>query len=204
MERLPELYPREEQLIFHALIGEAIAQWAHVEYGLALLTGACLGSLDASSALFKIENFRSKFGFAEHAFSVSDISQPFRKEGIEALNFAKACSSARNHIAHSRSVCFPGAPPGRQWAIVPLFAQPHDRAQPGQPPSGSLCIKDLDLSRQRFAKASSMLKSLCSRMIGETDLFAEAAQQQLRPRTAAHLRRHYLEDLPKRARSSRA
>ena len=202
-ESLPDIYPREEQIVFNCLIGEAIAQWASVEYGLALIVGASLNFINASTALFKVENFRSKLAFTKMAFDLSDRCAPFAVEAAEAFATAESLSSVRNSIAHSRVIIFPAAPPGRQFAIVPLFATANARHNRKLPPSGSYCVTDLDLARQQFARASNALQSLCSRIVGETDLFAEPAQREPQHQTPAQLRRHYLEDIPQRGRSSR-
>ena len=202
-ESLPDIYPREEQIVFNCLIGEAIARWASVEYGLALIVGASLNSINASTALFKIENFRSKLAFTKMAFDLSDKCAPFATEAAAVFATAQGLSGVRNDIAHSRVVVFSAAPPGRQFAIVPLFAKENDRQNRKLPPSGSYCVSDLDLARQQFGTVASALQSLCSRIVGDTDLFAERAQLKPRLQTPAQLRRHYLEELPQRGRSPR-
>ena len=202
VEKHPDIYPREEEIVFNCLIGETIAQWAGIEYGLALIAGASLGSINASSALFKIENFRSKLAFVRTAFDLSIVGSLHKEEAATIFAFVESLSGKRNSIAHARTVVFGAAPPGRQMAIVPLFPTINDRDNPSLPPSGSYCLSELDLTRQQFAKASSMLKSLHSRIVGETDLFAEPAKREPQCQTSAQLRRHYLEELPQRERSS--
>lgn len=203
VEKLPDIYPREEQIVFNCLIGEAISQWAGIEYGLALIAGASLGSINASTALFKIENFRSKIAFVRMAFELSLVGSLHKVEAATTFAFVESLSGKRNDIAHARTTIFSASPPGRQMAIVPLFPTINDRDNPNLPPSGSYCLIELDLARQQFRKASSMLKSLHSRIVGETDLFAEPAQREPLRQTPAQLRRHYLEELPQRVRSSR-
>lgn len=198
VEKLPDIYEREEQIVFNCLIGEAIAQWAGVEYGLALIAGVSLNSINASSALFKVENFRSKLAFTKMAFDTNAKCKPFAAQAATAFGMAETLSGVRNSIAHSRVLIFSAAPPGRRLAIVPLFPALNDRQNRKMPPSGSYCVTDLDLARQQFGRLSSMLKSLSSRILGETDLFAEPAQRKPRRQTAAQLRRHYLEALPRR------
>jgi hypothetical protein len=203
MTKLPEIYPAEESLLFHSLIGHAIAQWAHVEYGLALLAGVCLESINASSALFAIENFRSKTAFTRQALSTCAKARPYAAEASGVLTHIDALSSDRNQIAHSRTMVFTAAPAGRQYAVLPLFGRQSKRTSSKLPPSGSKCVTDLNLIRQQFATAAIHLESLASRINGEEDIFAEAVRRVPQRPTVAQLRRQMREGLPPREGSSR-
>jgi hypothetical protein len=105
----------------------------------------------------------------------------------------------RGKLAHGRVIVFPAAPPGQQFAIVPMFARPGARKRrQGLPPTDSLCVRDVDLIRALFGRATSQLRSLRARIRGEEDLFAEPAQREPQPQTLVQLRRQIREDIPPR------
>jgi hypothetical protein len=64
------------------------------------------------------------------------------------------------------------------------------------PPSGSLCVKDVDLIARQFGKESMRLMSLYQRLNGQPDLLGEHSEQEVRPQSLSTLKRQIYSMLP--------
>lgn len=205
----PEMTFEEEQLIFFALIGQAIHEWSHVESRLADLAARCVGHSDQLyRAFFSIENFRAKLGFVDEAIRSSRILDQFASDWATIHTRVQSLAAKRNAIAHSRKLNFPGRP-GRRVAIVPFLAKaPKRKSAKPVAPSGSLCVKDLDLIAMQFQTVAWLLVNLDARigvLLGSPPTpFAEVFPIESQPRSLDKIRRLTLGALPPREQSSRA
>ncbi len=199
------ILPPEEHLAFHCSIGVAIAQWAFVENSLCHVAGACLSLGHAiAPGFYAIENFRSKLAFVHRSFQNSRFAATYWDEWNTLQLHIQGLATKRNAIAHGRSAIFSDAPAGRRYALCPIvWETPKKKSAKGLPPAGALCLRDLDLYAKQFSKASVRLTSLWSRMSGDEDMFAEAAQQEPQPQSLAQLRHQIYAMSPRRAKSSR-
>lgn len=183
----------EEQLAFYWAIGLTITQWAHVEHALFQVVYRAFGNSEnrgLAGGFFSIENFRSKLAFVDRVAAASKEFEPFYAEWAKLRDDVRALSSRRNELAHSQVMVFLSAPEGRRYAIVPLFGpKPSKKHNPQHPPPGSICVRDIDLTRLRFSKAFVRLTSLCCRIDGHEDLFAEHAQQEPKAQSLGELKR---------------
>ncbi|MEQ1715724.1 MAG: hypothetical protein ABL907_07035 [Hyphomicrobium sp.] len=196
----------EEQMAFYWEIGLAITQWSHVEHGLYLIVFRAFENADKaqlSNGFFSIENFRSKLAFVDRVFNASNHCDTFGQEWAAIAAEVRGLATRRNELAHSRVNIITGAPEGRRFAIVPLFGpEPGKKHGRNQPPPGSICLRDIDLTRLQFSRATARLWSLYLRMGGEEDSFAEAAQREPKPQTLVQLKRQMHAMLPPRDGSS--
>jgi len=172
MAKRPLMTPSEEMLSFYAAIGLATTQWSHVENGLFLVSLRAFGKNKVNalaSSFFSIENFRSKAKFTDKAIQTVQRYTEFAQEWETLQKHVLQLSTKRNTIAHGRVVIFPSNPSGRRYAIVPMDAK--QKPKNGSPPSGSLCVRDIDLAARAFAMASNKLLRLDAQIGHESDPF---------------------------------
>lgn len=183
----------EEQVCFYELIGRTITQWAHIEQALFSLAYNAFGPETRTSlgdAFASIENFRSKLAFTDRAVTGAKHLDEYASDWAALRDEVQAASKLRNSLAHSRVVIFGNAPPGRRLAIIPNYSAPLDkRHNPNNPPPGSLCVRDIDLIRLRFAKAWRGLMSIYFRAADQSDPFEGSPPLELKPQTLAQLKR---------------
>ncbi len=200
------LYPAEEHLAFHYAIGSAITQWSHIEHGLFLVSLRCFSPCrpeSVASGFFAIENLRSKLAFVHRVFQTSLYADEYWAEWNTLQSHVQNLAKRRNALAHGRLMIYVNAPAGRRCALVPIsWDEPKIKAKEGHPPTGSICLRDIDLYSKQFSRASLRLQSLYFRMSGDEDLLGEHAQQEPQPLTLAQLRRQIYSMSPRRAKSS--
>lgn len=187
----PALTPVEESILFHMAIGQAVSQWAHVENGLYNLARIALDERsDAFGAAYhKIENFRTKLAFTNQAIALSSKFADLQPEWATAQASVDGLSKIRNKIAHCRTIVFHEAPEGRRYAIVPIsYEKSKFESKKALPPSGSLCVVDVDQAARQFATASNTLFDLMARAEGHLEQFGALAQQVPPRQTLAQLR----------------
>lgn len=187
----PILAPVEESILFYMAIGQAVSQWAHVENGLYNLACAALGDgSDAFGAAYhKIENFRTKLAFTDQAIALSPKFTNLQPDWSATRNNVESQAKIRNKIAHCRTIVFPNSVEGRRYAIVPIsYDQSKFKSGKAIPPSGSLCVIDIDQAAKQFAMASNSLFDLLARAEGCPEQFGALAQQVPPRQTLAQLR----------------
>lgn len=201
----PSMYPSEEHLAFYHAIGMAVTQWAHVENG--LYNVACC-AFDNKKALGNgfavIENFRSKLAFTDKVVMFAIKDQSMANEWASIFTKLQGLSTYRNKIAHGNVTIYPESKPGIRYALIPTFTT-ENKKKSSKPisPTGSLCVKDINLVSKQFGMASNYLLSFVSRLQGHKDLFQELIQQEPKPQSLDELRRQIYTMLPTRAKSSR-
>ncbi|WP_336979374.1 hypothetical protein [Altererythrobacter fulvus] len=189
---IPVLTPIEEQIVFHFAIGQAIAQWAHVENALYNICVVAFGEKQSpvlGASFHSIDNFRTKLSFTDSAVQQSSRFTELVAEWSTERDRARGLSVLRNKIAHSRTIGYPEATPGRREAIVPISFRPlkKQRKAPGPPPD-SLCVKDIDLAARQFARASNALLGIMAKAQGHRWRPAESSQQELQVRSLKEIR----------------
>jgi hypothetical protein len=193
MSEHPVMYPGEEKVAFNYAIGKAISQWAHVEYGLFVITEGCFAHNIAdvlSKAFFAIENFRSKLAFTDRAMAASNCSSEIKEEWHNLSKGLRNLSALRNSIAHNRAVVYPASSIGRRYALVPRYPSPRNKkANPDHPPSDALCVRDIDLAALKFAMASTAALDLYDKIGSRDSLHAQFDQQEPKAQSLAQLRR---------------
>lgn len=187
----PALTTVEESILFHMAIGQAVSQWAHVENGLYNLARMALGDRsDAFGAAYhKIENFRTKLAFTDQAIVLSPKFADLQLEWAKARDSIGGFAKSRNKIAHCRTITFPEAPEGRRYAIVPMsYEKSKLKSKKALPPSGSLCLVDIDQTARQFAQVSNTLMDLVARADGHQEQFGALAPQVPARQTLIQLR----------------
>lgn len=193
MSARPILTTGEEHIAFYMAIGRAVTQWAHIENGLYHVANRVFGEDTAAPLAFgfmSIENFRSKLAFVDRAFGTAIFYREFELDWAEVREQVRGLSSRRNEIAHGRVIIYPHSKPGRRFAIVPTFApEPKRRQKVPTPPSGSLCVRDIDLAQRQFSRAAARLHELYFRIGGEGEQPGAPAQPEPKSQSLAQLRR---------------
>lgn len=199
--------PGEELLAFNEAIGRAVTQWAHVENGLYLVALAAFGREaweTLGPSFYSIENFRSKLAFTQSAVKEHADYRAYEQEWLGLAAHVTSLSASRNKIVHGQAIYYTEGQIGRRCAIVPhSLPEPKFKSKKRLAPSGSICVRDIDLSARQFSMASSRLMSLYWRLVRQGDPFAERAQQEPQHQSLVQLRRQIEAMLPPRARSSR-
>lgn len=203
-----DMTPGEEHIAFYMAIGQAVTQWAHIEYGLYHVANRIFGGDENGSLAFgflSIENFRSKLAFVDRAFGTAAFFDEFEADWTKLREMVRGLSSRRNEIAHGRVIIYPTSKVGRRYAIVPTFApEPKRKQKVPTPPPGSLCLRDIDLAAKRFSTAAHQLSGLYYRIGGQKNPLEEHAQREPQAQTLAQLKRQIHAMLPPRGVASRA
>lgn len=188
----PKLYPTEEHHAFYYFLGEAVSHWAHVEHGLSLIAWRCFGSPNVTplmTSFYAIENFRSKLGFVDSAFKLSQFQKQYDTDWVKLRESVRSLGDERNRLAHRSLVIYPHAKEGRRYALIPpptkFIGQ---RLTHKCAPSGSLYVTEIELAARRFSMVWMRLQGLYFRLGGEEDPLAIPAQQEPQPRTLDDLR----------------
>lgn len=183
----------EESIAFYVAIGQAVNYWSNVEQGLFLVVASSFKKRDPhmhASGFFSIENFRSKLGFTDRIVKASSASAKCKDDWGEQFETVRGLSQVRNKIVHGRVYGYPMASPGRRYAVVPVLPKPSRlKSKVLKPPSGSLCVRDIDLAARQFSRAFLMLGDLSCRIEGREGLRAEHVPPEPQPRTLVQLRR---------------
>lgn len=201
-----EMTPSEEHIAFYMAIGQAVTQWSFIEYGLYHVACRVFGPEPSGALAFgfmSIENFRAKLAFVDRAFGTAPFFDEFEAEWVGLRELVRSLSSRRNEIAHGRVIVYPNGKPGRRYAIVPTFApEPKKKQRVPSPPSGSLCVRDIDLAIRQFSRASTLLTGLYFHIGGEEGQLAELVQPEPQARTVGELKRQIHAMFPPRDGSS--
>lgn len=189
---IPALTPVEENIAFHMAIGQAVSQWAHVENG---LFNICVTAFKGSppkvlgASFHAIDNFRTKLGFTDSAIQQSKAFSEVLADWAIIRDHVRGLSTTRNKIAHCRTIVYPDAPAGRRYAIVPIsYKGAKKQSAMALAPSGSLCVKDIDLASRQFSRASNCLLGLMAKVQGHHWPPGESSQQEPQPRSLVEIR----------------
>lgn len=173
----------EEGAAFFYMIGQAITQWSFVEDEMFRLAANGISGKERKAletGYSAIESFRAKLNFAEKIFRQSDDFHFFATEWERVEQFVIGQSKIRNTLAHGRAVVFLDAPEGRRYAIVTgQSARGKKRPSRGSPPAGSLCVREIELARRQFTRASIMIASINLRRLGETNHYQDFLGKEL-------------------------
>ncbi len=197
---MPIITPSEESILFHMAIGHAVAQWAHVENGLYNVATTAFGgdSPSLGPAFHAIENLRTKIAFVGEAVSHSAAFTDLQPEWAKVRDLVSSlASSKRNKIAHCRTIGYPAAEEGRRYAIVPIsYKVSKFKNKKAGPPSGSMCVSDIDQAARQFAMAANLLFDLKARAEGLPEPYGELSRQEPPRQTLAQLARQMRAMLP--------
>lgn len=189
---VPVLTPVEEHIAFHMAIGQAITQWAHVENGLFNICTVAFSGVPTKvvgASFYAIDNFRTKLAFTDNAIAQSNTFKELIEDWAKLREQVRALSSTRNKIAHCRTIGFYGASARRRYAIVPIsYKEPKIKSKRPLPPSGSLCVRDIDLVSRQFSRASNLLLDLMAKAQGGQWLPAEHAPPEPQLRSLKDIR----------------
>jgi hypothetical protein len=177
----------EERVAFFHEIGLAVTQWAEVEAMMFHVTAVAMRNLlDAdllSYGFFSVENFRSKLEFSNKIILKRfEDNQSHIDSWIDLCKRIDACSSRRNHLAHFSVLIYDKNCDGRRYALVPRFtplAQQHSSTL--KPPSGSLCLRDINAIRLESLAITRTLQNFYARLCGNSELFPKAHEQPENP-----------------------
>jgi hypothetical protein len=146
----------EELLIFKFKLGEAIAQWGHVELHVLKVALTCVDHADKQAlaiGFHSIESFRQKLNLCDnlvkHRFGKSKYFPRWKDDVRGRLDRA---SRKRNCIAHGWHKLYVNNAAGRRWAIIQIHHADGTliHVEGEKPPSGAICLRDLVGIRDEF------------------------------------------------------
>ena len=184
-----EMDHNEEHLSFYHELGLAITQWAHVEFAIARIVGACFGQRHAKRAaagFLSIENVRSKLQFADQILAKRRMPKIERTNWAGLVERAGKLAQKRNSLAHSWVLNDLSCNPGRR--VMLLSTRPSTKAAKQSYP-GALCVRDVAGYRIEFVALMRDLENFDCRLSGREEQYPEFPEQQRRPPTLANLRR---------------
>jgi hypothetical protein len=206
----------EEHVAFHYELGLAIAQWAAIESTLAHLAAFCVTDIRNHHVLyvsfFSIENFRSKLQFADSLLLAKSVENKRIIDWPAICNRLKVSQKKRNRLAHWAVTHFLDNPTeGRRIALIPWpkSANPTTTPTPTvpkrkvKPPSGAICLRELNGIRLEFYAAHVALVNLGAQLRGYAEPLPKAAEQPKRPMTIRTLSSRIHEALGHLPKSSR-
>jgi hypothetical protein len=141
----------EEKVAFFHAVGEAMAQWAYVEYQLWQLAALAFPVPQRRSVIVafnSIENFRSRLAvcdkYLEQAFGAEDHFEIWKAIKLKLQKL----STKRNKIAHRVPVLYVNAQQGRRFALEdwsPDVMNGGDR-----PSTEAMCVQQIAHARREF------------------------------------------------------
>ncbi|WP_345536106.1 hypothetical protein [Variovorax defluvii] len=172
------MIPSMEWLAFNNALGQAIAQWGHVEGRLLDVVSHCtMGDGDSIAAAFlSIENFRSKLTFADNLLKAKINRQAILSYWNNVYDECARLSSKRDKLAHGWHHPYLHRLSGQRFAITPFLQKDgkliHRDGE--KPPSGSLFLRDVVGSKLEFHKLTQKLVNLRCLMAHTPKPFPEA------------------------------
>ena len=183
------LDPNEEHLAFYSALGNAITQWAHVEFAISWIVTECLGtraSKVSAAAFFSIENLRSKLLYADTIVLGYVEPKALRADWAVLKDRADKMSTKRNNLAHRWVLNAPDAKPGRRIMLL-QFRQAKKKGRSKYP--GALCVRDIRRYQLEFSALMVSLENFCARFSGRKEPFPKSLEQPNNPPTLAKIRR---------------
>jgi hypothetical protein len=193
--------PNEEHVCFYYELGMAISQWAHVEIALGQLVTVCCKDPSERMALyvglFSLDNFRAKLQFVDSMLRERFKGHSLLEEWPRLHSRLDANSKKRNKLAHRMVCAYPTTnTAGRRIALIPwpkasLLRAPKERRVAGRPPTGALCLKDVNQFKNEFVALYVQIMNFAGRLQGSTaGMFPAFAEIGARPQTLPALRNH--------------
>jgi hypothetical protein len=184
--------PELETIAFFHAAGKAIVQWSFVEKNLRDLLFHCMSATDRSAivgAYLSIENFRSKLKFCDNIISAKTAGTPGATTWAGLQKKVGALSKARNAIVHGVVVGYPNGVPGRRLALEDMPPEVGSginasrRGNPDRPPTGALCLRDLDGRRGEFLALANSLRNFSGVVLGLPEPIPKSHELPARPMT---------------------
>lgn len=179
----------EERLAFYFALGNAITQWAHVEFAISWIVTECLGtraSKASAAAFFSIENLRSKLMYADTVVLSYVESKTLRADWARLKDRAAGLSTIRNKLAHSWVLNVPDAKPGRR-TMLRQTRQTKNKGRSKYP--GALYVRDIRQHQLEFFALMVSLENFHARLSGRKEPFPKSLEQPHSPPTLAKIRR---------------
>jgi hypothetical protein len=180
-----EITVSEEKAAFYCELGNAVTQWALIEYYLfrflsGFMSGELLGSI--AHGFFAIQLFQQKIAFVNGLIE-RHIKNNEHLEAWHALSKRlNRAASQRNKLVHRQLILFPQAAYGRRVALVEWLAEPAVTAS-GEvsPHNDAICIVDVARIKQLFSDRLRDLINLAHKLRSQPEPFPESPEQPQAP-----------------------
>ena len=182
----------EEHIAFYKELGLAVTQWAQLEMSLFHLLCTCFNRSQYSvvySGFISMEGFRAKLRFVSNVFCQHITDTAHLADWRKADAKLESLSRSRNKLAHWRQHIYTGSPIGRRYALVPWALEPKTITQKEsmRPPSGALCVRDINSIRFNFFAVNVALVNLRCRILHVAEAVDKSAETPLKPLTLAQM-----------------
>jgi len=185
----------EEIVVFHYVLGVAIANFSAVENTiLRLMSGSFpnerLNREAIAIGFFSLEGFRSRLILADAVISrkLGVAPKQLRDQWRPLHERARALSTQRNKLAHWGSAQYWHRRPGLRVVLAPwIYKKTDKKTKKPQPPPGSLTIREIYRLSMSFLALAAALENYYARVSNTQERHAASDEQPGHPPTPEYL-----------------
>jgi hypothetical protein len=178
----------QEIVVFHYVLGVALANWSRVENGVRRIMVSGFAAQDLnhealSVGFFSLEGFRARLRLADSVISRKLAPHPQHHDDWKALaEKAKTISRSRNKLAHWSVGKYWDRKPGLRIVLTPwVYKKPKRKTKKPMPPEGSLTIREIYRLSLAFLAFATAMDNFLHRIAGKPEPNAKEAERPKEP-----------------------